>query len=100
VPCCSGECQLTRMCGVVNEKFSLRIVRICFLALAAYIPYESVSKSLHHQAILETDWTKIEERIQAAESAMGARLQEFSLNMAVHPKKINESKTTAPLEGA
>lgn len=31
-------------------------------------------------AILETDWSKIEERIQLADSAIKARLHEFSLN--------------------
>jgi hypothetical protein len=33
---------------------------------------------LYQAAILETDWSKIEARIQAADSAINARLQEFS----------------------
>jgi hypothetical protein len=37
-------------------------------------------KSLYQAAILETDWSKIEERIQAADSAISTRLHEFSLN--------------------
>lgn len=32
-----------------NEKFSLRIVGVCFLALAAYISYESASDLLHRK---------------------------------------------------
>ena len=31
-------------------------------------------------AIFETDWSKIEERLHAADSAISARLHEFSLN--------------------
>jgi hypothetical protein len=34
-------------------------------------------KNLYQAAILETDWSKIEERIQAADYAVSARLQEF-----------------------
>jgi hypothetical protein len=34
----------------------------------------------YHEALLETDWTKIEARIQAAEAAMKKKLHEFSLN--------------------
>jgi hypothetical protein len=36
--------------------------------------------SLYQAAVLETDWTKLDERIQAADSAIKARLDEFSLN--------------------
>jgi hypothetical protein len=35
---------------------------------------------LYEAAVLETDWSKMEERIQAAESAIKDRLHEFSLN--------------------
>ena len=38
-------------------------------------------------AILETDWTKIEECIQVADSAIRARLQEFSLNHGGTPEE-------------
>jgi hypothetical protein len=34
----------------------------------------------YHEALLETDWTKIEPRIQAAEAAMREKLHDFSLN--------------------
>jgi hypothetical protein len=37
-------------------------------------------EKLYQAAILETDWSKIEERIQAVDSAISARLQEFSTN--------------------
>jgi hypothetical protein len=36
--------------------------------------------TVYQAAILETDWAKIEEHIQAADSAISARLHEFSLN--------------------
>jgi hypothetical protein len=35
---------------------------------------------LYESAVLETDWTKMEERIQAAEAAIHERLHEFSVN--------------------
>jgi hypothetical protein len=44
-------------------------------------------KSLYQAAILETDWSKIEERIQAVDSAIGARLHEFSLNHGGTPEE-------------
>jgi hypothetical protein len=37
-------------------------------------------ETLYQAAILETDWAKIEEHIRAADSAISARLREFSLN--------------------
>ena len=37
-------------------------------------------EKLYQAAILETDWSKIEERIQAADTAISARLHELSLN--------------------
>jgi hypothetical protein len=44
-------------------------------------------KSLYQAAILETDWSKIEGRIQVAESVIKARLQEFSLNNGGTPEE-------------
>jgi hypothetical protein len=38
-------------------------------------------------AVLETDWTKIEQKIQAAEDGIGARLHEFSLNHGGTPEE-------------
>lgn len=35
---------------------------------------------VYKAAILETDWSKIQERIQVAESAIKVRLHEFSMN--------------------
>jgi hypothetical protein len=35
-------------------------------------------KNLYQAAVMETDWSRIEERIQAAESAMKRRLEEIS----------------------
>jgi hypothetical protein len=34
----------------------------------------------YHGALLETDWSRIEERIQQADERIRARLHEFSLN--------------------
>jgi hypothetical protein len=42
---------------------------------------------VYEAAILETDWSKIEERIQAADSAISARLHEFSLNHGGTPEE-------------
>ena len=41
----------------------------------------------YHKALLETDWSKIEERIHAAEAAMKGKLQEFSLNHGGTPEE-------------
>jgi hypothetical protein len=42
---------------------------------------------LYSAAVLETDWSKMEERLQAAESAIKARLHEFSLNHGGSPEE-------------
>ena len=44
-------------------------------------------KELYQAAILETDWSKIEGRIQAADSAISTRLHEFSLNHGGTPEE-------------
>jgi hypothetical protein len=44
-------------------------------------------RELYKIAVLETDWSKMEERIQAAESAVKQRLQEFSLNRGGTPEE-------------
>jgi hypothetical protein len=44
-------------------------------------------EKLYHVAVLETDASKIEERIQAAESAIKGRLHEFSLNHGGTPEE-------------
>ncbi len=41
----------------------------------------------YNVAVLETDWSKIEECIQAAESAIRVRLDEFSLNRGGTPEE-------------
>jgi hypothetical protein len=51
-------------------------------------------EKLYQAAILETDWSKIEERIQAANSAISTRLHEFSLNHGGTPEE-NQSITNA-----
>ena len=43
--------------------------------------------NLYQAAILETDWSQIEGRIQAADSAIRARLHEFSLNHGGTPEE-------------
>jgi hypothetical protein len=37
-------------------------------------------QELYATALLETDWSKIEEKIQGAENRIRARLHEFSMN--------------------
>jgi hypothetical protein len=44
-------------------------------------------QKLYRAAILETDWSKIEGHIQVAESAIKARLHEFSLNNGGTPEE-------------
>jgi hypothetical protein len=41
----------------------------------------------YKSAVLETDWTKMEERIRAAESAIAERQHEFSLNHGGTPEE-------------
>ena len=42
---------------------------------------------LYRTALLETDWSKIEREIQAAEDGIGVRLLEFSLNHGGTPEE-------------
>jgi hypothetical protein len=44
-------------------------------------------QELYATALLETDWTKIDQKIQAAENVIGARLHEFSLNHGGTPEE-------------
>ena len=44
-------------------------------------------EKVYKEAILETDWSKIENLIQAAESAISARLHEFSLDHGGTPEE-------------
>jgi hypothetical protein len=43
--------------------------------------------NLYQAAILETDWSKIEERIQAADFAISSRLQELATKHGVTAEK-------------
>jgi hypothetical protein len=49
-------------------------------------------EKLYHTAVLETDWSRMEERIEATESAITGRLHEFSLN---HGGTAEENKAIA-----
>ena len=42
---------------------------------------------LYQEAVLETDWSKMEERVQAADAAISARLHEFSLDHGGTPEE-------------
>jgi uncharacterized protein YecA (UPF0149 family) len=42
---------------------------------------------VYKAALLETDWSKMEERINAAEAALHARKQEFDLNHGGTPEE-------------
>jgi hypothetical protein len=44
-------------------------------------------EKLYKEAILQTDWSKIENLIQAAESAISARVHEFSLDHRGTPEE-------------
>jgi hypothetical protein len=42
---------------------------------------------LYATALLETDWSKIDAKIQAAETSIGTRLDEFSMNHGGTPEE-------------
>jgi hypothetical protein len=44
-------------------------------------------QELYATALLETDWSKIEEKIQVAENAIRVRLHEFSMNHGGTPEE-------------
>jgi hypothetical protein len=44
-------------------------------------------QELYATALLETDWAKMEDKIQVAENAIRARLHEFSLNHGGTPEE-------------
>ena len=44
-------------------------------------------QELYATALLETDWSKIEETIQVAENGIRARLHEFSMNHGGAPEE-------------
>ena len=44
-------------------------------------------QELYATALLETDWSKIEEKIQVADNGIRARLHEFSLNHGGTPEE-------------
>src|SRR5579862_4311255 len=44
-------------------------------------------QELYAIALLETDWTKIEQKIQAADNRIKARLHEFSMNHGGTPEE-------------
>jgi hypothetical protein len=44
-------------------------------------------QELYATALLETDWTKIERKIQAAENGIRTRLHEFSMNHGGTPEE-------------
>jgi hypothetical protein len=51
-------------------------------------------EKLYQAAVLETDWSRIEEHIQAAESAINHRLHELSLEHGGAPEE-NQAITNA-----
>jgi len=44
-------------------------------------------EKVYQAAILETDWSKIEQRIQSADSAISARLHDFSVDHGGTPEE-------------
>ena len=51
-------------------------------------------QELYRSAVLETDWSKIEQKIQEADNGIRARLHEFSLNHGGTPEE-NQAITDA-----
>jgi hypothetical protein len=49
-------------------------------------------EKLYQAAILETDWSKIEEHIHAVDSAISERLHEFSVNHGGSPEENQRIK--------
>ena len=49
-------------------------------------------EKLYQAATLETDWSKIEEQIQATDSAISERLHEFSVNHGGSPEENQRIK--------
>ena len=47
-------------------------------------------ENLYQAAILETDWSRIEDHIQAADSAINHRLHEFALNHGGTPEENDQ----------
>jgi hypothetical protein len=77
-------------CSLPYSNFSLTKHIFLSNSLGKCFPGEremSDWKSLYQAAILETDWSKIEEHIHAADSAISARLHEFSLNHGGTPEE-------------
>ena len=52
-------------------------------------------QEFHEAAVLETDWAHLEDRIQAAESAIKGRLIDFSFNPG-STKEENQAIVNAP----
>jgi len=51
---------------------------------------EYVWQSLYRAAVLEEDWSKIEQKIREAGNGMRARLHEFSMNHGGTPEENQE----------
>jgi hypothetical protein len=49
-------------------------------------------QKLYRDAVLETDWSRIEERIEATEAAIYQRLGEFSLDHGGTPEETKPSR--------
>jgi hypothetical protein len=56
-------------------------------AAGGYMNTEYDWVKLYKAALLETDWSKIEEHIQVAENGIKARLHEFSMNHGGTPEE-------------
>jgi hypothetical protein len=57
-------------------------------------------EKLYQAAVLETDWSRIEDHVKAADSAINQRLNEFSLNHGGTPEEnLAITKALTALEG-
>lgn len=55
-------------------------------------------KKLYHAAVMETDWSRIEDHIHTAESAINDRLHQLSLNDGTPGEKEKIANAAVALE--
>jgi hypothetical protein len=55
--------------------------------VGGYMDTEHSWQELYRTALLETDWSKIEEKIQAADNGIRSRLHEFSMDHGGTPEE-------------
>jgi hypothetical protein len=69
------------------EKKEKRRVGIRKATTARFIMTDYKWREIYHAALLETNWSKMEERIQGAEAGLHERKREFALNHGGTPEE-------------